>query len=99
MEEIDFYSSHIDELKVEDTTTLSQTGMQLLTKLFKYFDKDKDGLLSKSEVEEAFSIVSDGNAFSKISQDYLSMAETKNDKLTLNGWISLWWYVQYFLPR
>jgi Ras family protein T1 len=100
-QQVDVWSvlRNIEEMKVEDTTTLSQTGMKLLMKLFQQFDKDKDGLLSKSEIEAAFSIVSDGNSFSKISQDYLSMAETTNDKLTSNGWISLWWYVFIFSIR
>lgn len=81
----------MEETTIEETITLSKKGMKVLTKFFSIFDKDGDGLLSEEEIEEAFSIVVSGNPFSKIGKMYLNMAETEDDKLTLNGWISLWW--------
>lgn len=75
---------------MEECITLSEQGIRVLSDLFQKFDRNGDGLLSRVDIDEAFSITAD-NPFEKLSKaDYMEMCETKKQMMTLNGWISLW---------
>jgi len=69
------------------TCELSSFGYQFFTHLFKQFDKDEDGALSQSEINDLFEI-SPGQPWGK---NFPSQTVVNKDgNVTLQGWIAQW---------
>ncbi|KAG2377850.1 hypothetical protein C9374_008935 [Naegleria lovaniensis] len=54
----DFISEASPDISHEDVITLSEEGKQVLSHIFRRFDKDNDGLLDEEDIDEAFSLTS-----------------------------------------
>jgi len=69
------------------TCELSSSGYQFFTDLFKHFDKDEDGALSQSELNDLFEI-SPGQPWGKNFPNQTVV--NKEGNITLQGWIAQW---------
>jgi len=83
----------------QDQIVLSDAAYKELTRFFKLFDRDRDGLLSVAEIDEAFSIAFDvENPFVSFDSDYINLTSSQDGKLTIQGWLSLWSIVTLHNP-
>lgn len=75
-------------VKESQTVELSTAGYKFFTSLFKQFDKDQDGALSHTELENLFSFVSPGIPWGK---QFTENAVTNEQSfLTLQGFLAQW---------
>jgi Ras family protein T1 len=81
----------IPKSSIEDLIVLADASYVELSRFFKIFDSDNDGLLSREEIDRAFDLCFDfENPFARMKADYLSMVPTEDGKLTMDGWLALW---------
>lgn len=79
---------------------LSPLGYHFFTELFETFDKDQDGALNPSELDELFS-TSPGNPWTTKYKFPDSTVADDSGAVTLQGWLAQWRYVPFLLrfPR
>jgi len=70
------------------TVELSTLGYKFFTSLFKQFDKDQDGALSHTELENLFSLVSPGIPWGKKFTD--NAVTNEQSFVTLQGFLAQW---------
>lgn len=76
------------EVPPDHCVELSPQGYQFFTELFQAYDKDKDGALKQSEVEDLFS-TSPGQPWT--DQDFPNTTVTNDHgAVTLQGWLAQW---------
>eukprot|EP00898_Chlorokybus_atmophyticus_P002225 jgi/Chlat1/3002/Chrsp2S04718 len=66
---------------------LSSEANEFLKKAFEDFDRDRDGALNSSELEDVFSTAP---CSPMEGQDWASVVETSAGALTFSGWLSYW---------
>ncbi|KAI8093282.1 EF hand associated-domain-containing protein [Halteromyces radiatus] len=76
------------EVPPECSVELSPHGYQFLTELFQAFDKDKDGALNISELNELLS-TSPGNPWENTAFPHTTIT-TETGSVTLQGWLAQW---------
>ncbi|ODN75133.1 mitochondrial Rho GTPase 1 [Cryptococcus amylolentus CBS 6039] len=83
----DFLAPRFD-VPYDCSVELSPLGNQFLTDIFEAYDKDQDGALSQSELDDLFS-TSPGNPW--ISQGFPDTTITDDmGRVTLQGWLAQW---------
>jgi len=83
----DFLSQRFD-VPYDCSVELSPLGNQFLTDIFEAYDKDNDGALSQSELEDLFS-TSPGNPWR--AQGFPDTTITDDQgRVTLQGWLAQW---------
>lgn len=70
---------------LDSSVELSSDGYKFFTDLFRSYDKDKDGALNQSELEQLFS-TTPGNAWDEEERDVLS----EDGALTMQGFLAQW---------
>ncbi|WVQ81609.1 mitochondrial Rho GTPase 1 [Cryptococcus sp. DSM 104549] len=83
----DFLAPRFD-VPYDCSVELSPLGNQFLTDIFEAYDKDQDGALSQSELDDLFS-TSPGNPW--LSQGFPDTTITDDmGRVTLQGWLAQW---------
>ncbi|WWD20979.1 mitochondrial Rho GTPase 1 [Kwoniella shandongensis] len=83
----DFLTPRFD-VPYDCSVELSPLGNQFLTDIFEAYDKDQDGALSQSELDDLFS-TSPGNPW--LSQGFPDTTITDDmGRVTLQGWLAQW---------
>ncbi|KAF2071848.1 hypothetical protein CYY_006840 [Polysphondylium violaceum] len=75
------------------TTFLSTQGNQFFKSLFEKYDSNQDGILSKYDIENMFSITTPAIPWQNGFEHHFNT--NKNGDLTLSGFLSLWNYQTY----
>lgn len=92
----DFLSPRFD-VPYDCSVELSPLGNQFLTDIFEAYDKDNDGALSQSELDDLFS-TSPGNPW--LSQGFPHTTITDDlGRVTLQGWLAQWSMMTLLDPK
>lgn len=73
---------------------LSHLGYQFFTDIFMMFDKDRDGSLNATELNDLFS-TSPGNPWT--AQKFSDTTTAEAGAITLQGWLAQWRYARSFV--
>ncbi|KIY71675.1 mitochondrial Rho GTPase [Cylindrobasidium torrendii FP15055 ss-10] len=82
------YLSPKFDVPADCSVELSPLGYQFLTDIFETFDKDQDGALATSELEEVFS-TSPGNPWASQKFPDTTLSD-EHGAVTLQGWLAQW---------